>query len=79
MLYPGAKPRRVDAFDTPYLGMHPRVLTSLLPKGNEPGKEKQSDAINYHNQVEIFDDKVTDDWEGYKELHCAFLDSRFVV
>ena len=59
--------------------MHPHVVTSLLPKGNEPGGEGQSDATNYHNQVEIFDEKVTDNWEGYKELHCAFLDSRFVV
>ena len=86
--YPGAKPRRivgVVAFDTPYLGMHPHVvvsgIASLLPKGNEPGKEGQSDhAMNDHNQVKIVDEKVTDDWEEYKKgLYCALLDSRFVV
>lgn len=83
--YPGAKPKRiigVVAFDTPYLGMHPHVvisgIASLLPKGNEPGKEGQSDrAMNDHNQVKIVDEKVTDDWEEYKKgLYCALLDSR---
>lgn len=86
--YPGAKPKRivgVIAFDTPYLGMHPHVvisgIASLLPKGNEPGKEGQSDyAMNDHNKVKIVDEKVTDDWEEYKKgLYCAFFDSRFVV
>ena len=84
--YPGAKPKRivgVVAFDTPYLGMHPHVvvsgIASLLPKGNEPGKERQSDgAMNDHKQVKIVDEKVTDDWEEYrKNLRCALLDSRF--
>jgi hypothetical protein len=84
--HPGAKPRRiigVVAFDTPYLGMHPHVvisgIASLLPKGNEPEKEGQSDhAMNDHNKVKIVDEKVTDDWEGYKKgLYCALLDSRF--
>jgi hypothetical protein len=58
--YPGAKPKRISgvvAFDTPYFGMHPHVVTSLLPKGNEPGKDGQSDAMNDHNQVEIVNDK----------------------
>ncbi|KAF8801069.1 hypothetical protein BYT27DRAFT_6803375 [Phlegmacium glaucopus] len=80
--YPGAKPKRivgVVAFDTPYLGMHPHVvisgIASLLPKGNDPGKEGQSDReMNDHKQVKIVDEKVTDDWEEYKkhlELHPA--------
>jgi hypothetical protein len=80
--YPGAKPKRivgVIAFDTPYLGMHPHVvvsgIASLLPKGNEPGKEGQSDqALNDHTKVKIVDEKVTDDWEKYKKgLNCALL------
>jgi hypothetical protein len=84
--YPGAKPKRiigVVAFDTPYLGMHPHVvisgIASLLPKGNEPGKEEQSEhAMNDLNQVKIVDEKVTDNWEEYKKgLYCALLDSRF--
>ena len=80
--YPGAKPKRivgVIAFDTPYLGMHPHVvisgIASLLPKGNEPGKEGQS--MNDHNEVEIVDEKVTDDYKIW--LNCPLLDSRFVV
>ena len=86
--YPGAKPKRivgVVAFDTPYLGMHPHVvisgIASLLPKGNEPGKEGQSDhAMNDQNKVTIVDEKVTDDWEEYKkDLYSALLDSMFVV
>lgn len=81
--YPGAKPKRivgVIAFDTPYLGMHPHVvisgIASLLPKGNEPGKEGQSDReMNDHKQVKIVDEKVTDDWEEYKKrFQCALLD-----
>ena len=83
--YPGAKPKRiigVVAFDTPYLGMHPHVvisgIASLFPKGNEPGKEGQSDqAMNDLNKVKIVDEKVTDDWEEYRKgLHCALLDPR---
>lgn len=73
--YPGAKPKRivgVVAFDTPYLGMHPHVvisgIASLLPKGNETGKEGQSDReMNDQKQVKIVDEKVTDDWEEYKK------------
>lgn len=80
--YPGAKPKRIAgvvAFDTPYLGMHPHVvvsgIASLLPKGNEPGKEEESNsAMNDHKQVKIVDEKVTDGWEDYKKgLHCAPL------
>ena len=83
----GAKPKRivgVVAFDTPYLGMHPHVvvsgIASLLPKGNEPEKEGQSNrTMNDHKQVKIVDEKVTDDWEEYKkglDLNCALLNLR---
>ena len=47
MQYPGTKPRHVDAFDTPYLDMHPRVVTSLLPKGNEPGTDREYHGFTY--------------------------------
>ena len=73
-----ANPRRivgVIAFDTPYLGMHPHVvisgIASLLPKGDEDdsGKDKTqtTKSMNDHPQVNIVDDKVTDDWEGFKK------------
>jgi hypothetical protein len=85
--YPGAKPKRivgVVAFDTPYLGMHPHVvisgIASLLPKGNESGKEKSNHTMNDHNQVKIVDENVTDDWDECKKgLYCALLDSRLVL
>ena len=73
--HPGAKPKRiigVIAFDTPYLGMHPHVvisgIASLLPKGDEEnGKKQTTKAMNDHPQVNIVDDKVTDDWEEFKK------------
>jgi len=77
---PGHKPKRivgVIAFDTPYLGMHPHVvitgIASLLPKSEEEKKEKTEEAMNDHPQVNIVDDKVTDDWEGFKKReHSMF-------
>jgi len=80
------KPRRivgVMAFDTPYLGMHPHVvisgIASLLPKGDEDDSRKDktqtqtTKAMNDHPQVNIVDDKVTDDWEEFKrQAHSEF-------
>lgn len=75
--YPGAIPKRIIgiiAFDTPYLGMHPHVvisgIASLLPKGEEDSNkntQKSEKAMNDHPQVNIVDDKVTDDWEEFKK------------
>jgi len=85
--YRGAKPKRivgVVAFDTPYLGMHPHVvvsgIASLLHKGNEPGKEEESNStMNDHKQVKIVDEKVTDDWEDYKKgLHLQSSSNSFL-
>ncbi|PPQ82590.1 hypothetical protein CVT25_007104, partial [Psilocybe cyanescens] len=72
--YPGGKSKRivgVVAFDTPFLGMHPHVvvsgIASLLPKGDESEKGKESErAMNQHPQVNIVDNGVTDDWETFK-------------
>ncbi|KDR72511.1 hypothetical protein GALMADRAFT_252627 [Galerina marginata CBS 339.88] len=73
--YPGGRPKRivgVIAFDTPYLGMHPHVvitgIASLLPKGDgSEKKEKSEEAMNEHPQVNVIDQKVTDDWEAFKK------------
>ncbi|KIM42249.1 hypothetical protein M413DRAFT_444684 [Hebeloma cylindrosporum] len=73
--HPGGRPKRivgVVAFDTPYLGMHPHVvisgIASLLPKGDEAEKKGKSESsMNEHPQVNIVDQKVTDDWEAFKK------------
>jgi len=73
--YPGGRPKRivgVVAFDTPYLGMHPHVvisgIASLLPKGDEGDKKRKLEsAMNDHPQVNIVDEKVTDDWAAFKK------------
>jgi len=71
--HPGGRPKRiigVVAFDTPYLGMHPHVvisgIASLLPKEGEK-KGKSESTMNEHPQVNIVDEKVTDDWEAFKK------------
>ena len=73
--HPGGRPKRiigVVAFDTPYLGMHPHVvisgIASLLPNGGEGEKKGKSESMmNDHPQVNIVDEKVTDDWEAFKK------------
>ncbi|KAF8962314.1 hypothetical protein BDZ97DRAFT_1121982 [Flammula alnicola] len=75
--YPGGRPKRivgVVAFDTPYLGMHPHVvitgIASLLPKGDDGSgdkKGKSESAMNVHPQVNIVDEKVTEDWDAFKK------------
>jgi esterase/lipase len=62
----------IIAFDTPFLGMHPHVIisgiASLLPKNNKTaGKANTEKEMNDERQVEIVNDKVTDDWESFKE------------
>ncbi|KAF8869632.1 hypothetical protein CPB84DRAFT_1914865 [Gymnopilus junonius] len=71
------RPKRivgVIAFDTPYLGMHPHVvitgIASLLPKGDAASvqkKTKSEGAMNQHPQINVVDEKVTDDWEAFKK------------
>lgn len=72
------KPNRiigVIAFDTPYLGMHPHVvitgLASLLPNQKHQGKKTEPQM---NPDVNIVDDRVTDDWESYKHT----LDGRLL-
>ncbi|KAJ7092853.1 hypothetical protein B0H15DRAFT_832702 [Mycena belliarum] len=66
-----ARSRRIlgmVAFDVPYLGMHPHVvvsgLASLLPD-DDADKTTEGD-MNRHSDVQIVDDKVTDDWDAFK-------------
>jgi len=72
--HPGGRPKRiigVVAFDTPYLGMHPHVvisgIASLLPKGDERDEMGNPSTMNEHPQVNIVDEKVTDDWAAFKK------------
>ncbi|KAJ6457777.1 hypothetical protein C8R47DRAFT_169174 [Mycena vitilis] len=66
------------AFDVPYLGMHPHVvisgIASLFPDDN-PDKTTAGD-MNQHSDVQIVDDQVTDDWDGFKRDLDAKRSSR---
>lgn len=71
--HPGAKPRRIMgmiAFDCPYLGMHPHVIisgiSSLLP-GDKDDEKASEVEMNNMDKVNMVDEKVTDDWEGFKQ------------
>ncbi|KAJ7672380.1 hypothetical protein DFH06DRAFT_91764 [Mycena polygramma] len=68
----------VVAFDVPYLGMHPHVvisgIASLFPDDN-PDKTTAGD-MNQHSDVQIVDDQVTDDWDGFKRNLDAKRSSR---
>lgn len=58
----------VVAFDVPYLGMHPHVvvsgIASLFPEKDDD--EATEGDMNQHSDVQIVDDQVTDDWDGFK-------------
>lgn len=58
----------VVAFDVPYLGMHPHVvisgIASLFP--DDDGDKRTAGDMNQHSDVQIVDDQVTDDWDGFK-------------
>ncbi|KAJ7111377.1 hypothetical protein C8R44DRAFT_799402 [Mycena epipterygia] len=58
----------VVAFDVPYLGMHPHVvisgIASLFPE--DDGDKTTEGDMNQHSDVQIVDEKVTDDWDGFK-------------
>ncbi|KAJ7450834.1 hypothetical protein FB451DRAFT_1285261 [Mycena latifolia] len=58
----------VVAFDVPYLGMHPHVvisgIASLFP--DDDGDKTTEGDLNQHSDVQIVDEKVTDDWEAFR-------------
>ncbi|KAJ7835983.1 hypothetical protein B0H13DRAFT_2678258 [Mycena leptocephala] len=58
----------VVAFDVPYLGMHPHVvisgIASLFP--DDDGDKRTAGDMNQHSDVQIVDNQVTDDWDGFK-------------
>lgn len=72
----------VIAFDTPYLGMHPHVvvsgIASLLPskKGN---KGESEESMNQHPEVNIVDNKVTDEWETFRHQPNSMYKSNLPV
>ncbi len=57
------------AFDVPYLGMHPHVvisgIASLLP--DESDDKRTAGDMNQHKDVQMVDDRVTDDWDAFKK------------
>ncbi|XP_006455156.1 hypothetical protein AGABI2DRAFT_153208 [Agaricus bisporus var. bisporus H97] len=57
-------------FDTPFLGMHPHVIisgiASLLPKDRKTGGKKESE-MNQHPAINIVPERVTDDWENFRQ------------
>ncbi|KAJ6625198.1 hypothetical protein B0H10DRAFT_2174303 [Mycena sp. CBHHK59/15] len=68
----GSKPHRiigVVAFDVPFLGMHPHVVVSgIASLFTDDDEDKATEGeMNQHSDVQIVDDKVTDDWDAFKK------------
>ncbi|KAJ7624445.1 hypothetical protein FB45DRAFT_83027 [Roridomyces roridus] len=59
----------VIAFDVPYLGLHPHVvvsgIASLFPADDDENKTTEAE-MNKHSDVQIVDERVTDDWDAFK-------------
>ncbi|KAJ7644969.1 hypothetical protein FB45DRAFT_301304 [Roridomyces roridus] len=59
----------VIAFDVPYLGLHPHVvvsgIASLFPADDDENKTTDAE-INKDSDVQVVDDRVTDDWDSFK-------------
>ncbi|KAF7343253.1 hypothetical protein MVEN_01757100 [Mycena venus] len=70
----------VVAFDVPYLGMHPHVvvsgIASLFP--DDDGDKTTAGDLNQHEDVQIVDDQVTDDWDAFKKNLDASPGAPFV-